>query len=140
MGWEKTYDAMKPYVFRIESESGTRPLPEVLKELYPQAPSISIDYGIMEKSNDVVVMKAVFDWNDVGSWEFIRDINDADGDGNVSVGESVMIDGGGNTVVSPDRMGVISLTPSSSSLPSESSPSATAEGWPFASASIEFPR
>jgi len=89
---------------RIEAESGTRQLPEVLKEQYPQAPSISIDYGIMEKAADVVVMKAEFDWNDVGSWEFIRDVHDADADGNVTVGDSVMIDAGGNTVVSPDRM------------------------------------
>jgi len=89
---------------RIEAESGTRQLSEVLKEQYPQAPSISIDYGIMEKAADVVVMKAEFDWNDVGSWEFIRDVHDADADGNVTVGDSVMIDAGGNTVVSPDRM------------------------------------
>ncbi len=89
---------------RIEAESGTRQLPEVLKEQYPQAPSISIDYGIMEKAADVVVMKAEFDWNDVGSWEFIRDVHDADADGNVTVGDTVMIDAGGNTVVSPDRL------------------------------------
>jgi mannose-1-phosphate guanylyltransferase len=89
---------------RIGGEMGTRPLPEVLKEQYPQTPSISIDYGIMEKASDVVVMKAEFDWNDVGSWEFIRDVHDADDNGNVSVGECVVIDAARNTIVSPDRL------------------------------------
>jgi mannose-1-phosphate guanylyltransferase len=89
---------------RIAGEMGTRALPEVLKEHYPQAPSISIDYGIMEKASQVVVMKAEFDWNDVGSWEFMRDAYDADADGNVSVGDFVAIDSKRNTIVSPDRL------------------------------------
>jgi mannose-1-phosphate guanylyltransferase len=88
---------------RIAGEMGTRSLPEVLKEHYSQAPSISIDYGIMEKASDVVVMKAEFDWNDVGSWEFMRDVYPADDDGNVAVGDHVLIDASGNTIVSPDR-------------------------------------
>jgi mannose-1-phosphate guanylyltransferase len=96
--------ALAAVLERIEGEMGTRPLPEVLKEQYPHAPSISIDYGIMEKASDVVVMKAEFGWNDVGSWEFIRDVYDADDDGNVSVGECVTIDAAGNTIVSPDRL------------------------------------
>jgi mannose-1-phosphate guanylyltransferase len=40
----------------------------------------------------------------VGSWEFIRDVEAADADGNVLVGEHVMIDASGNTVVSRDRL------------------------------------
>lgn len=89
---------------RIGGEMGTRSLPEVLKQQYHRAPSISIDYGVMEKASDVVVMRAEFDWNDVGSWEFIRDVHDADDHGNVSVGECELIDATGNTIVSPDRL------------------------------------
>jgi mannose-1-phosphate guanylyltransferase len=89
---------------RIGAEMGTRPLQEVLKDQYPQAPSISIDYGVMEKASDVVVMKADFEWNDVGSWEFIREVHPADDEGNVSLGEYVSIDATGNTIVAPDRL------------------------------------
>lgn len=88
---------------QIEAGIGTRPLPEVLKALYQKAPPISIDYGVMEKAGDVVVMKADFSWNDVGSWEFLRDIRAADANGNVSVGEHVFVDASNNTVVSSDR-------------------------------------
>lgn len=88
---------------QIEVEMGTRPLPEVLNDLYDKTPSVSIDYGVMEKAGRVAVMKADFSWNDVGSWEFMRDINTPDGEGNVSVGDHVYIDASNNTVVSPER-------------------------------------
>lgn len=89
---------------RIASGLGTRPLDEVLNEEYRRAPAISIDYGLMEKADNVAVMRADFTWNDVGSWEFIRDVQSADADGNVLVGEHVTVDAHGNTVVSRDRL------------------------------------
>ena len=89
---------------KIGSEMGTRELAGVLKEQYPLAPSISIDYGVMEKASEVVVLKADFEWNDVGSWEFIRDVYDADEHGNVAAGDYVAIDAADNTIVSPDRL------------------------------------
>ena len=89
---------------RIDSQLGTRPLAEVLKEEYPRTPAISIDVGLMEKADNIAVMRADFSWNDVGSWEFIRDVHDADADGNVVVGDHVIIDGSGNTILSSGRL------------------------------------
>jgi mannose-1-phosphate guanylyltransferase len=89
---------------RIAAGLGTRPLDEVLNEEYRRAPAISIDYGLMEKADNVAVMRADFSWNDVGSWEFIRDVQRADQDGNVLLGEHVAVDASGNTVVAPDRL------------------------------------
>lgn len=95
---------------KIEAGLGTKPLPDVLKSLYPQAPSISIDYGVMEKAHDVVVMEASFGWNDVGSWEFVREVVGTDGDGNTVVGDHVLIDSSGCTVVARERLvGVLGL-------------------------------
>jgi mannose-1-phosphate guanylyltransferase len=88
---------------RIGAEAGTRPLDEVLKGVYADAPSVSIDYGVMEKAAEVVVLRARFDWNDVGSWEFIRDVHPADDNGNVTVGDHVLVDAADNTIVSSDR-------------------------------------
>ncbi|UJH89777.1 mannose-1-phosphate guanylyltransferase [Antarcticibacterium sp. 1MA-6-2] len=39
-----------------------------IKENYPQAQNISIDYGILEKSDSVYVIPASFDWDDLGTW------------------------------------------------------------------------
>lgn len=64
----------------------------VIQEVYPTIPSISIDYGIMEKSDNVVVIPAEFGWNDVGSWENMDVIYDEDENGNILVGEQVTID------------------------------------------------
>jgi mannose-1-phosphate guanylyltransferase len=89
---------------RIASALGTRPLDEVLNEEYRRTAAISIDYGLMEKADNVAVMRADFTWNDVGSWEFVRDLSDADADGNVLIGEHVAIDARGNTVISRDRL------------------------------------
>ncbi|HEU4366472.1 MAG TPA: sugar phosphate nucleotidyltransferase [Candidatus Krumholzibacteria bacterium] len=89
---------------RIAAGMGTRPLAEVLNEEYSRAPAISIDFGLMEKARNVVALRADFEWNDVGSWEFIRDAHPADGDGNVVVGDHILIDGSNNTIVSRDRL------------------------------------
>jgi mannose-1-phosphate guanylyltransferase len=52
-------------------------------ELYPSVPSISIDYGVMEKEPGVLTVPADFGWNDVGSWTALADVHPADGAGNV---------------------------------------------------------
>lgn len=57
-----------------------------LLELYNKAPNISIDYGVMEKSKDVAVVKSKFLWDDVGSWLALERIYQADSDGNIKVG------------------------------------------------------
>src|SRR5688572_11395610 len=103
-GLKQHQPALHAVLERIGAALGTRPLDEVLNQEYALAPAISIDYGLMEKADNVAVMRADFTWNDVGSWEFIRDIQPADGDGNVMVGEHIAIDAAGNTVVARDRL------------------------------------
>jgi mannose-1-phosphate guanylyltransferase len=89
---------------RIEAAAGTPDLAGVLKREYPRAPAVSIDYGLLERAENVVVMRADFAWHDVGSWEFVRDAGGADADGNVTVGDHVVIDAKNNTIVAPDRL------------------------------------
>lgn len=64
----------------------------VIEQVYPTIPGISIDYGIMEKSRDVKVISAEFGWNDVGSWDNLGVLYDADEHGNVIVGNQINID------------------------------------------------
>ncbi|MBU1678012.1 MAG: NTP transferase domain-containing protein [Bacteroidetes bacterium] len=60
---------------------------DVLFNAYGQFKSISIDYGIMEKSQNVYLIKGNFDWNDVGSWEAVYQLAEKDEDENASEGE-----------------------------------------------------
>ena len=64
----------------------------VIQEVYPVIPKISIDYGILERSDDVLVLSGDFGWNDVGSWDMMKVIYDEDAEGNILVGDHVNID------------------------------------------------
>ena len=61
-------------------------------DLYAQAPSISIDYAIMEQASGIAMAEASFRWNDLGSWQSLLDISQSDAAGNVIVGDVVAID------------------------------------------------
>lgn len=58
-----------------------------LTNIYGQLKSISIDYGVMEKSDNVFLTKADFYWNDVGNWEAVYEISEKNEDGNVIIGD-----------------------------------------------------
>lgn len=59
---------------------------------FAAAPSISIDYAVMEHSDRVLVVPASFDWSDLGSWDTVHELTPGDGDGNVLRGDVVAID------------------------------------------------
>jgi len=51
-----------------------------------------VDYGIMERADNVVVIPAEMGWDDVGSWETLGVLYDKDEQGNILRGEQVNID------------------------------------------------
>lgn len=65
----------------------------VLRRLYGDLRSISIDYAVMEKSRRVAVVEANFEWSDVGSWDEVARLGQAKG-------EVASVEGGGNFVLS----------------------------------------
>jgi mannose-1-phosphate guanylyltransferase len=70
-------------------------------EHYGSMPSISVDYGIMEKASNVAVVPASFGWSDVGSWDALFEIFRPDARGNVSAGDTVLLDSSGNLLYNP---------------------------------------
>lgn len=73
-----------------------------LAEVYPTLPRISVDYALMEKSTNVVVVPATFDWDDVGAWPAIAKHFTPDAAGNVLRGLAMVEGGANNIVVSAD--------------------------------------
>lgn len=65
---------------------------KVIEELYTKIPSISIDYGIMERSDNVVVIEGDFGWSDVGSWDTLGAIYETDEFGNIITGEQINLE------------------------------------------------
>ena len=67
---------------------------------YRRAPNISIDHGIMEHASDMLVVRASFGWNDVGSWAALPNIRPTDQNGNVLLGEGIVLhDSTGSIIV-----------------------------------------
>ena len=65
---------------------------DVLNEVFPQLESLSVDYGIMEKAENIYTIPGNFGWDDVGSWLAVGRIKENDKDGNVVNGNVVAID------------------------------------------------
>jgi len=61
---------------------------QMLPEIYKQAESISIDYAISEKANNLALIPGDFGWNDVGDWGVVYDLGTKDLAGNVVVSEN----------------------------------------------------
>jgi mannose-1-phosphate guanylyltransferase len=75
----------------IVDAMGTAQSSVVLNELWPTLQSISIDYGVLEKTSNLVVIPVDIDWNDVGNWEQYASLFDADHDRVRSVGHHLSL-------------------------------------------------
>lgn len=84
----EVYDCL----LKIKDSMNTDEEEITIRKIYGQIPAISIDYGIMEKSKDVVVIPGDFGWNDVGSWDNLGVLYESDAQGNVIVGNQINID------------------------------------------------
>jgi mannose-1-phosphate guanylyltransferase len=65
---------------------------EPIDDLFKQMPDISIDYALMEKAEDVVVAKALFNWDDVGSLDSLQGKLPTDEHNNISRGQNILVD------------------------------------------------
>ena len=83
---------------------GTDAEVQVIQDVYPTIPSISIDYGIMEKSSNVKVISADFGWNDVGSWDNLGVLYDEDEKGNVIAGKHIGFETTNSIIYSQKRL------------------------------------
>ncbi len=79
-------------VFDIEKNLfNTEKEAEALERIYPQCVNISIDYGIMEKAENVYVIPSDFGWSDLGTWKSTYDTIEKDYLGNAVTGENVVV-------------------------------------------------
>jgi mannose-1-phosphate guanylyltransferase/mannose-6-phosphate isomerase len=61
-------------------------------QYFPDMPGISIDYGVLEKSNNVALVPCDIGWSDVGSWDAVHEISEHDSHGNALQGDPIAID------------------------------------------------
>jgi mannose-1-phosphate guanylyltransferase len=70
-----------------------------IAENYPLAENISIDYAILEKAQNVFVLSATFDWNDLGTWGSLYDKLDKDEANNAIVNATVFLENASHNII-----------------------------------------
>ena len=73
-----------------------------IEENFPACPNVSIDFGIMEKADNVYVSLGDFGWSDLGTWGSLYDLSPKDEQGNVTLKcDSMIYNSNDNIVVLP---------------------------------------
>ena len=88
---------------------GTADEDAFIQQMFPTCPSISIDYGVMEKAKNVHVIPSDFGWSDLGTWGSLYELSDKDENENVTLhSDATYYDSHGNIVTLPKgRLAVV---------------------------------
>ncbi|PIQ27872.1 mannose-1-phosphate guanylyltransferase [bacterium (Candidatus Blackallbacteria) CG17_big_fil_post_rev_8_21_14_2_50_48_46] len=74
-----------------------------LEEVYSDLPPISIDYAVLEKSNQVFTLRGNFGWSDIGSWESVYSLSQKNREGNALTGEVFVKETRNSYIYSPHK-------------------------------------
>jgi len=96
------FDAEKMH-FNIDTEK------EALERIYPQCVNISIDYGVMEKADNVYIIPSAFGWSDLGTWASAYENLEKDYLENAVSGNHVMVIDATNNMVYADNKKLVLL-------------------------------
>ena len=77
---------------------------EKAARLYAKLPVQAVDYTVMERTSRLLMVPASFQWVDVGSWSELADLLQADAQGNVVDGVTILIDTSGSFISAPDKL------------------------------------
>ena len=80
-----------------------------IEDIFPKCPNISIDYGVMEKAENVYVIPSSFGWSDLGTWGSLYELSEKDGQQNVSLhSDALFYEATGNVVtLEPGKLAVV---------------------------------
>jgi mannose-1-phosphate guanylyltransferase len=82
---------------RAVRDAGKRGLRDRLRRAYARIPSISVDYGILEKEEGILVIPSEFGWSDIGTWRSLHEFLRGEGE-NVTAGNVILSDCRGTLV------------------------------------------
>jgi mannose-1-phosphate guanylyltransferase len=91
-------------LMKIQAALGKATEKKVLETIYGALKPESIDFGVMEKDKNVLLLKGDFGWNDIGSWAAMEQIWPKDKDGNFLHAEVVSIESSGNIIHSTKKL------------------------------------
>jgi mannose-1-phosphate guanylyltransferase len=88
-------------IVKLKDSVGTDPAG--VEQYYHAVPTVSIDYGIMEKAGRVAVIPVDFGWSDVGSWDALGGLFTTDEKGNTLRGSAELIEANNNVIWSTEK-------------------------------------
>ena len=95
------YDICKCSVADIESDMG---FSRINNDQFRLCPSESIDYAVMEKTSDAIVVPMDAGWSDIGSWASLWDIGEKESQGNVVSGDAITLRARNSFIRAEDRL------------------------------------
>jgi len=101
--FEQYQPAMNALFMNGWSQYNTSSESAFITQNYALAENISIDYALMEKAQNVYVLPATFDWNDLGTWGSLHEKLDKDENNNAVVNATVMINNASSNIISTSR-------------------------------------
>ncbi len=101
---EKYLPDMYNGLVKISGSYGTESFDETLENVFPQLKSESIDFGVMERADDIYTIPGNFGWDDVGSWLALERINPTNEYGNMVKGDVVSINTKNSTIIGDKKL------------------------------------
>lgn len=93
------FDKHLPAVKSLFDDYDGESMDDFIEDIYPKCENISIDYGIMEKSENVKVILSDFGWSDLGTWGSLYEKIDKDDENNSIVGKQVLTFDSSNNMI-----------------------------------------
>lgn len=100
----KTLKETAPEIYEITQKFNFKLQGDIDYMTFDKYPSISIDYAVMERAKNIAMVKMESDWNDLGSWDAVYDINKKDENGNVKIGNVIENECQNSMLYSSNRM------------------------------------
>jgi mannose-1-phosphate guanylyltransferase len=100
---------MMTLISQIVDSAGSDSFDRVFQDCFTAIKGKSIDYAVMEHYQNVCVIRAPFDWDDVGNWTAIPRLAGVDAQGNTSSGKTMLLDSNNCIVHSSSEHLVVTL-------------------------------
>lgn len=99
----KAYEMYNPAMYQL-FDSGyhfynTSDERNFISTQYPKAENISVDYAILEKADNVFVLPATFDWNDLGTWGSLHEKLEKDANNNAVINAAVVLENASDNII-----------------------------------------
>lgn len=96
-------------LLKVKKALGSKREKQVIQNEYRKMEAISIDFGILEKTNDILVIPASFNWDDIGSWTALEKIKTKDKNGNIKAANHFGIDTNDSIIYSDTKKLITTL-------------------------------